>query len=184
MSDDKPKEWTLRELAAETGVTERTVRYYISRDLVDPPLRAGRGAAYGEKHKAQIEAVRELQAKGLMLSQIEHALATGSRRGPASDASFGILNAPESPHMLWFEKDGSLDRSQAAEVALSADRLLSPPAAALPEPETWRSYRVSPDVVVMHRAGAAPWRTRRVLDALRRFAAEISSSIPKEDQGE
>ncbi len=130
------KEWTLRELAAETGVPERTIRFYISRGLVDPPLRGGRGAAYGAGHKARLGAIKELQAKGLMLGEIAHAIALAS-----------------------------------SEPVLPAPALGLP---ALPEPAVWRSYRVAADVMVMVRAEAGPWRTKRILSALRQFAAFVA----------
>ena len=66
------REWTLRELASETGVPERTIRFYISRGLLDPPLRGGRGASYGPGHLARLREIRRLQAKGMMLVEIAH----------------------------------------------------------------------------------------------------------------
>jgi DNA-binding transcriptional MerR regulator len=64
------KEWTLRELAEESGVPERTIRFYISKGILDPPLRGGRGAAYGPDHLARLREIRGLQAKGMMLAEI------------------------------------------------------------------------------------------------------------------
>ena len=64
------KEWTLRELAAESGVPERTIRFYISKGILDPPLRGGRGAAYGPGHLTRLREIRGLQARGLMLAEI------------------------------------------------------------------------------------------------------------------
>ena len=42
------------------------------------------------------------------------------------------------------------------------------------EPAVWRSYPVAPDVMVMVRAEAGPWRTKRILSALRQFAAFVA----------
>ena len=64
------KEWTLRELAAESGIPERTIRFYISKGILDPPLRGGRGATYGPDHLTRLREIRGLQAKGLMLADI------------------------------------------------------------------------------------------------------------------
>jgi len=64
------KEWTLRELAAESGIPERTIRFYISKGILVPPLRGGRGAAYGPEHFTRLREIRTLQAKGLMLTEI------------------------------------------------------------------------------------------------------------------
>lgn len=55
----------------------------------------------------------------------------------------------------------------------------------VPGPETWRTYPIAPDVVVMIRAGASPWRMRRLLSALERFGSEIrDDGTKKEDRGE
>lgn len=157
--DAKNKEWTLRELAAETGVPERTIRFYISRGLLDPPLRGGRGAAYGAGHKARLEEIRKLQAKGLMLAEIAQA-----------------------PVEVYDE----LRLKSAAGAPMLGDSAPAP-ASALPAPEDWRAYGIADDVVVMLRAGAAPWRTRRLLAALRQFSTMINdgkSNDPKEGDDE
>jgi DNA-binding transcriptional MerR regulator len=191
---ERRKELTLRELAEEAGVPERTIRFYISRGLVDPPLRGGRGAAYGAKHKDQLEGIRRLQAKGMMLSQIAHARAAEGARteaGTEGENTFRPLVAAETRpgEMVWFKADGTIDESSVA-AAPPARQFFepSPPTAqaiqALPEPTVWRSYRVAPDATVMLRAGASPWRTRALVDALRRFAAEVGESIKKENKGE
>ncbi len=78
------KEWTLKELAEEAGVPERTIRYYISRGLLAPPLRGGRGAAYGESHKNALARIRRLQAKGMMLDEIARERAW--RESPEGDS--------------------------------------------------------------------------------------------------
>lgn len=179
MTVEKIKEWTLKELAAETGVSERTIRFYISRGLVDPPLRAGRDAAYSEQHKARIEFIRAMQAKGMMLAEISHALSREDGRIP--EKRVHKLEEPEVRKMLWFEKDGTLDESQAHLIAMNKD---ISPAPALPEHEIWRSYAVAPDVRLMFRTGASPWRTKAVLAALRRFAGEVANFNAKEDKGE
>lgn len=181
MSVEKIKEWTLRELAAEAGVPERTIRFYIFRGLVDPPLRGGRGAAYGENHKERLEFIRSMQARGMMLAEIAHALSTAGGRVP--DRPVQTLAEPDTRKMLWFEKDGTLDESQ-RHLLLQEHQLAAMAAPALPEPEIWRSYAVAPDVRVMLRTGASPWRTKAVLAALRRFANEVSDSKAKEDKGE
>ncbi|MGZ5454401.1 MAG: MerR family transcriptional regulator, partial [Candidatus Aminicenantales bacterium] len=110
MSVEKIKEWTLKELAAEAGVPERTIRFYISRGLVDPPLRGGRGAAYGEKHKERVELIRSMQARGMMLAEISHALSM--ENGQIHEKRTHGLEEPDTRKMLWFEKDGTLDESQ------------------------------------------------------------------------
>jgi len=77
MEQDGRRTWSLAELAAEAGVSPRTIRYYIARGLLDGPVVAGRGAAYTEDHLARLKKIRELQARGLMLAEIRLQLAGG-----------------------------------------------------------------------------------------------------------
>jgi DNA-binding transcriptional MerR regulator len=164
------KEWTLRELAAEAGVPERTIRFYISRGLLDPPLRGGRGAAYGEKHKQGIEAIRRLQAQGLMLSEIAFALHSSRADHSAEEAEAGEPT-------IAFKSLRDIDASKPRTAAPA-------PAPSLPEPAVWRAYSVADDVVVMLRAEAGPWRTRRVLSALSQFAKMIDFDMNNNNKGE
>jgi DNA-binding transcriptional MerR regulator len=168
------KEWTLRELAADTGVPERTIRFYISRGLVDPPLRGGRGAAYGAGHKARLEDIKKLQAKGMMLAEISHAIALANSE-PVHRGKVVVLDEalPERRQARAAEADAELRLSHAAAPGYAPARV-SAPAPSLPEPAVWRSYPVAPDVMVMVRAEAGPWRTKRILSALRQFSALVA----------
>jgi DNA-binding transcriptional MerR regulator len=167
------KQWTLRELAAETGVPERTIRFYISRELLPPPLKGGRGAAYGPLHKTLLETIKKLQAKGMMLAEISRSLALADVSPTQELISHGLREAREENVP---GRENELGES--AEIAF-----IERPAT-LPEPETWRSYSIAGDVVVMLRAGTSPWRTKAILSALRRFAAQIEDETKKEDKGE
>jgi DNA-binding transcriptional MerR regulator len=174
------KEWTLRQLAAGTGVPERTIRFYISRGLVDPPLRGGRGAAYGAGHKARLEDIKKLQAKGMMLAEISHALAlAGSEPGHRGELVEFAEVGPAGRQAYTPETEAELRISHAAPARPAAR--VSAPAPSLPEPAVWRSYPVAPDVMVMVRAEAGPWRTKRILSALRQFAAFVApESVDRE----
>jgi DNA-binding transcriptional MerR regulator len=63
--------YTVDELAATTGMTVRTTRYYAGLGLLPPPTRRGRMAYYTEGHRARLELVRALQDHGFTLSAIE-----------------------------------------------------------------------------------------------------------------
>lgn len=116
--------FSLETLAALSGVSERTIRYYITRGLLLGPVRGGRGAFYTEGHLRRLQEIREQQQRGFTLTAIER-LAT----------------------------------------AAEAERL--------PEPETWLSYKIAPDLVVQVRGGTSPWRVRQVRSALERLAKEF-----------
>ncbi len=66
---------TLAELALASGVAARTIRYYIARGLVPPPLAGGRSACYGDAHLQRLERIRELQSQGLTLAEVAWKLA-------------------------------------------------------------------------------------------------------------
>jgi hypothetical protein len=65
--------YSIGELAERTGVSRRTVHFYVQRRLIDPPLGRGRGRHYDERHVEQIERVRELQRQGVQLAHMADA---------------------------------------------------------------------------------------------------------------
>ena len=62
---------TIDELAAVTGLTVRTVRFYASKGLLPPPLLRGRVGLYDPGHLARLRLIRELQEAGFTLTAIE-----------------------------------------------------------------------------------------------------------------
>jgi DNA-binding transcriptional MerR regulator len=70
-----PEEFTVDELAAVTGMTVRTTRYYAGLGLLPPPMRRGRMAYYSAHHRARLELIRALQDHGFTLAAIEKYLA-------------------------------------------------------------------------------------------------------------
>jgi DNA-binding transcriptional MerR regulator len=62
---------TVDELAAATGLTVRTTRYYAGLGLIPPPTRRGRMAYYSPQHRARLELIRALQDHGFTLAAIE-----------------------------------------------------------------------------------------------------------------
>ena len=87
---------TIDELAAATGMTVRTTRYYASLGLLPPPVRRGRMAYYSSEHLARLELVRALQEHGFTLAAIEKYLA----RIPA-DASVEDLAVQRAMLTSW-----------------------------------------------------------------------------------
>jgi DNA-binding transcriptional MerR regulator len=68
-------ELTIAELAARTGISVRTIRFYAGMGLIPPPAVRGRLGLYDERHVARLELVRDLQALGFTLAAIEGYLA-------------------------------------------------------------------------------------------------------------
>jgi hypothetical protein len=75
--------WTVAELAGlvdrllasagvegEKTVTERTVRFYVSREVLEPPFGRGPGSAWGYPHLVELLAARLAQRSGATLEQV------------------------------------------------------------------------------------------------------------------
>ena len=79
MNGDDSKRYTLADLVAETGVAARTIRYYISRGLLEGPLVAGRNARYTSQHLDRLKAIQARQSEGAMLNEIARELEDGGK---------------------------------------------------------------------------------------------------------
>ena len=71
--------FTLAELAEVSGVLARTIRFYIARGLLPPPLVRGRAACYGEEHLKELDRIKTLQGQGQTLAQIAWHLGEGEK---------------------------------------------------------------------------------------------------------
>ena len=67
----RDRRYTIGELAELTGISRRSVHYYVQRGLVPPSLGRGRGHYYTDDHLERIRAVKKLQSMGLSLEEIE-----------------------------------------------------------------------------------------------------------------
>ncbi|MFG2812531.1 MerR family transcriptional regulator [Streptomyces sp. NPDC048410] len=66
---------TIDELAARSGVTVRTVRFYGTRGLLPPPeIGPRRVGRYGHAHLARLALIEELRLQGMTLAAIERYL--------------------------------------------------------------------------------------------------------------
>jgi DNA-binding transcriptional MerR regulator len=79
-------QFTLTELAEQSGIPERTIRFYISRKLLEGPVKSGRGAVYTPQHLERLGQIKALQAQGRMLAEI----------GPILGAGTAVQTAPPS----------------------------------------------------------------------------------------
>ena len=72
----EPSEFSLDELLARAAeqlrepISQRTVRLYATKGLIDQPGRQGRSAVYGHRHLLQLLLLRTLARRGLSLSAI------------------------------------------------------------------------------------------------------------------
>ena len=101
------EEFTVDELAARTGMTVRTVRFYAAEGLLPPPRRAGRVAYYDARHRMRLDLVRTLQEHGYTLAAVQRVLARiPDDADPAVYAAQAAVLAPWLP-----EASEELDRA-------------------------------------------------------------------------
>ncbi len=96
---------TLEDLAGQSGVSARNIRFYIARGLLAPPRGAGRAAAYGPEHLQRLKAIRELQAQGLTLAEIGWKL-NEAAAGPVELRPAGWLSYELSDDIKVFVRSG------------------------------------------------------------------------------
>lgn len=63
-------EYTIDELARESRVPSRTIRFYQSKGVLMAPVLRGRVAYYGPKHLERLELIAQLQDRGLKIDTI------------------------------------------------------------------------------------------------------------------
>ena len=82
---------TLDDLAALTGTTSRTVRFYIQQGLVSRPEGAKRGAYYLRRHVEQLLMIRRWTDAGLSLDRIRELVAGAPEDPPPMPARPGSV---------------------------------------------------------------------------------------------
>lgn len=127
-------DYSLQDLADLTGVTPRTIRFYVAQGLLPSPGRVGPGATYGPGHLARLKLIRQLQREHLPLAEIR------ARLESLPDAA--ILALSEAPHGTSASSSASeyirgvLARTRVAgrpaPHPYAAARLVAPPMPALP----------------------------------------------------
>lgn len=137
MSEQNDRLWTITELAAQAAavlslqevdqasgrVTEipstRTLRYYTTHGLLDRPAEfRGRTALYERRHLLQIVAIKQLQARGATLTEIQNQLV-----GATDDELARLANVePQEPGAPKPQPSRRGESFWAAEVAAEASR--------------------------------------------------------------
>jgi len=64
------KKYGIAELAELAGVSRRTIRYYVQKELMPLPTGTGRGKHYTQEHLERLIEIRNLQEAGVSLSDI------------------------------------------------------------------------------------------------------------------
>src|SRR5262245_61497547 len=114
-------EYTLSELARETGIEPRTIRSYIAEGLLRGPDAVGRNASYSRHHYDRLCAIRVLRdQEGLGLSEIRQRFLTLSDEAVASIAA--RLRGPNAVAQGEVDPLSALDYVRALRRKLKAER--------------------------------------------------------------
>lgn len=98
------REYTVEQLAHETGMSVRNIRNHQSRGLLPPPEVRARIGYYGPRHVERLRLIQEMQAEGFNLSAIQRII--GDEDGGAAERFVGLRRAitapfePEAPEIV------------------------------------------------------------------------------------
>ena len=131
---------------ARSRPTERTIRFYVARHLVNAPDGRGTAATYGYRHLLQVLAVKLRQMEGATLEAIERDLAGLS--GDAVERRVAAALGPRLP------KPGDLQLLRApgtarGRVARALDAWLAPPPDDAPRSSLCRRIAVAPGIELL-----------------------------------
>lgn len=76
------RKYSIAEISEMTGLSRRTIRYYLQRGLIPSPLGAGRGRYYTEDHLAHLRKIIDLQSRGMFLDEIARQINENSGHKP------------------------------------------------------------------------------------------------------
>jgi Ca-activated chloride channel family protein len=150
-------EWKLAELAAEAGVSPRTVRYYVQRGLLSAPPFKGPDTVYGEEHLLRLKAIRVLQARFLPLDaiQVELARLSPDELRALAEAELPTAILPPAPPAL-------PEPLKSSEVSMTG-----PGAASKQAPvASYRRWELAPGLE-LHLADTADEKTRALAERVR-----------------
>ncbi len=111
---------TLAELADASGLPARTIRFYITRGLLDGPVKAGRGAVYTPEHVDRLERIKQLQSEGQMLSGIARILGGIQTERTAATPAPWWQHALAEDVVVWTRADMSPWRTKQVRAAIDA----------------------------------------------------------------
>jgi DNA-binding transcriptional MerR regulator len=95
--DDAEVLYTIDELAAQSGVPSRTIRYYQSKGTLPSPERRGRVAYYRAEHVERLRVIAELQDRGLRLDAIGDVLQRLEEGGDSLQGWLGMGDQLQAP---------------------------------------------------------------------------------------
>lgn len=174
---------TIDELAHESGVSTRNVRYYQTRGLLPPPTVEGRTGWYDRAHVERLQLIQELQAEGLNLQAIGWLLGGAERvdsdevrRLKRAVLDGWITETPVEAPLDDILRDVAADEVTARDTRRAVELGMVAPT---DEPERWRV--LLPSVLAagreLHRMGVSTGRLLDVLALMREHVGPIADAF-------
>jgi DNA-binding transcriptional MerR regulator len=88
----RDERYTIADLQRETGVSPRTIRYYITQGLLPPAHGRGPSATYDRGHLLRLQAIKRQKERFLPLETIKHRL--GDLTDEEIEAEIGAQSSP------------------------------------------------------------------------------------------
>lgn len=158
-----PNDYSLSDLVKLTGVSPRTVRYYISQGLLPSPIGMGAGARYGDVHLDRLRAIRRLQAANQPLSEIRRRLAMIPGDQVAMVADTAAAHSPPDSALEYIDSllGGSAAR-RLPPATLPSGPSTTPPPGREPDRAQWDRITLDPDVELHIRRPLSRLQNKRV----------------------
>jgi DNA-binding transcriptional MerR regulator len=125
--------YSISDLAGLTGLSVRTIRYYLAQGLIPAAGESGPGAHYGEGHLARLRLVRRLQQQHLPLAEIRARLASLTDADVAALADAAVA-PPEQPRTSALDYVRSILSGPSGAAPVGMQPAPVPPPVAAPAP--------------------------------------------------
>lgn len=177
------QEYAIGELAELTGVTPRTIRYYVSIGLLPSPEQAGPRTRYTEGHLKRLRLIRQLQRQHLPLAEISDHIARLDDEAVVAALDSGVAARPSDSaldYILRLQGEQARRPSERKEITPAATpaiaRGLAEPAAAYQPPldtrTRWERVPLSESVELHIRQPMDP-RMRKQIEHYIRLGREM-----------
>lgn len=108
----EPKTYSLQALSLAVDIPLRTIRFYITKGLVDRPQGARKTAVYTEKHAEQLITIKQLSSTGMTLEGIAKVL-QGETQAPEHKVIQPVQMRVLQQINIWQGVDITIDALQA-----------------------------------------------------------------------
>ncbi len=160
-----PTEYTLSELSKLTGVSARTVRYYIQSGLLPAPVGAGPAARYTEAHIDRLRFIRKLQSAHLPLNEIRRRLEALPEDWNLAVADAAADYAPADSALDYISTVLGRDNQPAVTLPVQPNLAASyslPAPASEPDRAQWERISLDPDIEIHVRRPLSRLQNKRV----------------------